>query len=141
MRYQLPDYGSGFREGVEVKPYYEKDGITIYHGDCREILATLPANCVDSVVTDPPYGLKFMGKKWDYDVPGVEVWKEALRVLKPGGHLLIFAGTRTQHRMAVNIEDAGFEIRREDSNRTFGAAGNSDNAFAYIFERGQYLPF
>jgi DNA modification methylase len=111
MRYQLPDYGSGFREGVEVKPYYEKDGITIYHGDCREILATLPANCVDSVVTDPPYGLKFMGKKWDYDVPGVEVWKEALRVLKPGGHLLIFAGTRTQHRMAVNIEDAGFEIR------------------------------
>jgi hypothetical protein len=63
------------------------------------------------VVTDPPYGLAFMGKKWDYDVPSVEVWAECLRVLKPGGHLLAFAGTRTQHRMAVRIEDAGFEIR------------------------------
>lgn len=68
-------------------------------------------NSVDAVVTDPPYGLSFMGKKWDYDVPSVEVWAECLRVLKPGGHLLAFAGTRTQHRMAVRIEDAGFEIR------------------------------
>lgn len=68
-------------------------------------------NSVDAVVTDPPYGLSFMGKKWDYDVPGVDVWTECLRVLKPGGHLLAFAGTRTQHRMAVRIEDAGFEIR------------------------------
>ena len=66
---------------------------------------------VDSVVTDPPYGISFMGKKWDYDVPKVEVWKEAMRVLKAGGHILIACGTRTQHRMAVNIEDAGFEIR------------------------------
>jgi hypothetical protein len=66
---------------------------------------------VDAVVTDPPYGLSFMGKKWDYDVPAVAVWEECLRVLKPGGHLLAFAGTRTQHRMAVRIEDAGFEIR------------------------------
>ena len=70
------------------------------------------ADCsVDAVVTDPPYGLSFMGKAWDYDVPGVDVWREALRVLRPGGHLLAFAGTRTQHRMAVAIEDAGFEIR------------------------------
>jgi len=68
-------------------------------------------NSVDSIVTDPPYGLSFMGKKWDYDVPSVEIWRECLRVLKPGGHLLSFAGTRTQHRMAVRIEDAGFEIR------------------------------
>jgi site-specific DNA-methyltransferase (adenine-specific) len=68
-------------------------------------------NSADSIVTDPPYGLSFMGKKWDYDVPGVDVWAECLRVLKPGGHLLAFAGTRTQHRMAVRIEDAGFEIR------------------------------
>ena len=75
------------------------------------MLRTLPDCSVDSVVTDPPYGLSFMGKKWDYDVPSVEVWKECLRVLKPGGHLLAFAGTRTQHRMAVRIEDAGFEIR------------------------------
>lgn len=83
----------------------------IYHGDCLEVLRTLPNCSVDAVVTDPPYGLSFMGKKWDYDVPNVEVWAECLRVLKPGGHLLAFAGTRTQHRMAVRIEDAGFEIR------------------------------
>ena len=83
----------------------------IYNGDCLEILRTFEDNCVDSVVTDPPYGLSFMGKHWDYDVPTVEIWKECLRVLKPGGHLLSFAGTRTYHRMAVNIEDAGFEIR------------------------------
>jgi site-specific DNA-methyltransferase (adenine-specific) len=70
------------------------------------------ADCsVDAVVTDPPYGLSFMGKRWDYDVPSVDIWVECLRVLKPGGHLLAFAGTRTQHRMAVRIEDAGFEIR------------------------------
>lgn len=83
----------------------------IHHGDCLEVLRTLPDNSVDAVVTDPPYGLSFMGKRWDYDVPSVEVWAECLRVLKPGGHLLAFAGTRTQHRMAVRIEDAGFEIR------------------------------
>jgi len=71
----------------------------------------LDDNSVDAIVTDPPYGLSFMGKKWDYDVPSVEIWKECLRVLKPGGYLLSFAGTRTQHRMTVNIEDAGFEIR------------------------------
>ena len=71
----------------------------------------MPDNCIDAVVTDPPYGLAFMGKKWDYDVPSEAIWAECLRVLKPGGHMLAFAGTRTQHRMAVRIEDAGFEIR------------------------------
>ncbi|MBV4553100.1 site-specific DNA-methyltransferase [Pseudomonas sp. SWRI102] len=80
-------------------------------GDCLELLRQMPDNSVDSIVTDPPYGLSFMGKKWDYDVPAVWVWVECLRVLKPGGHLLAFAGTRTQHRMACRIEDAGFEIR------------------------------
>jgi DNA modification methylase len=80
-------------------------------GDCLEVLRTMPDASVDAVVTDPPYGLSFMGKAWDYDVPTVEAWREVLRVLKPGGHLLAFAGTRTQHRMAVAIEDAGFEIR------------------------------
>lgn len=85
--------------------------IQLYQGDCLEVMRTLPDGCVDSVVTDPPYGLKFMGKHWDHDVPSAEVWTEVLRVLKPGGHLLAFAGTRTQHRMAVRIEDAGFEIR------------------------------
>jgi len=84
---------------------------TIYPGDCLEVMKTFPDNSIDAIVTDPPYGLSFMGKKWDYDVPSVEIWQECLRVLKPGGHLLAFAGTRTQHRMAVRIEDAGFEIR------------------------------
>ncbi len=83
----------------------------LHHGNCLDILRTMPDCSVDSVVTDPPYGLSFMGKKWDYDVPSTEIWAECLRVLKPGGYLLAFAGTRTQHRMAVRIEDAGFEIR------------------------------
>ena len=74
-------------------------------------MKTLEDNSVDSIVSDPPYGISFMAKKWDHDVPSVEVWKEAMRVLKPGGHALIACGTRTQHRMVVNIEDAGFEIR------------------------------
>ena len=80
-------------------------------GDCLDRLKELPDNSVDSIVTDPPYGISFMAKKWDYDVPSVDVWTEAMRVLKPGGHALIACGTRTQHRMVVNIEDAGFEIR------------------------------
>jgi len=94
-----------------MKPYHETDKGVLYLGNSLEILKQLPNNSVDSIVTDPPYGLSFMGKKWDYDVPSVEIWQECLRVLKPGGHLLAFAGTRTQHRMAVRIEDAGFEIR------------------------------
>jgi len=84
---------------------------TIHEGDCLEVLKGFSENSIDSIVTDPPYGLSFMGKKWDYDVPSQAIWEECLRVLKPGGHLLAFAGTRTQHRMAVRIEDAGFEIR------------------------------
>ncbi len=83
----------------------------LINGDCLDVMKTFEDNSVDSIVTDPPYGLKFMGKKWDYDVPSVDVWKECLRVLKPGGHLLAFGGTRTYHRLVVNIEDAGFEIR------------------------------
>lgn len=84
---------------------------TLHLGDCLDVLRTIPSQSIDAVVTDPPYGLSFMGKKWDYDVPSVEIWQECLRVLKSGGHLLAFAGTRTQHRMAVRIEDAGFDIR------------------------------
>jgi site-specific DNA-methyltransferase (adenine-specific) len=85
----------------------------LMHGDCRELIATLDDESVASIVTDPPYELGFMGKKWDnsgiaYDV---QLWTECLRVLKPGGHLLAFGGTRTYHRMASAIEDAGFEIR------------------------------
>ena len=78
-------------------------------GDCRDVLPTLPP--VSAVVTDPPYGLRFMGRQWDYDVPPTDLWALVLDRLLPGGHLLAFAGTRTQHRMAVRIEDAGFEIR------------------------------
>jgi site-specific DNA-methyltransferase (adenine-specific) len=85
--------------------------LQLHLGNCLDILRTMPECSVDSIVTDPPYGLAFMGKRWDYDVPSTEIWAECLRVLKPGGHLLAFAGTRSQHRMAVRIEDAGFEIR------------------------------
>ena len=82
-------------------------------GDCREVMAGLADESVDAIVTDPPYELGFMGKSWDasgiaYDL---DVWRQALRVLKPGGHLLAFSGSRTYHRMVVAIEDAGFEIR------------------------------
>lgn len=82
-------------------------------GDCREVLRTLPDASVDSIVTDPPYELGFMGKGWDRTgiANDVGMWREALRVLRPGGHLLAFSGTRTYHRMVCAIEDAGFEIR------------------------------
>jgi len=85
--------------------------VEIVNGDSLLVLQLLDDNSVDAIVTDPPYGLSFMGKKWDYDVPSEELWRQCFRVLKAGGHLLCFAGTRTQHRMAVRIEDAGFEIR------------------------------
>lgn len=88
-----------------------KPTVELIEGDCREVLKEFADSSVDAVVTDPPYGLEFMGKRWDYDVPGVDIWREVLRVLKPGGHLLSFGGSRTYHRMAVAIEDAGFEIR------------------------------
>jgi DNA modification methylase len=86
---------------------------TLLHGDCLELLKTLPDNSVDSIVTDPPYELGFMGKKWDSTgiAYSVEMWSECLRVLNHGGHLLAFGGTRTYHRMACAIEDAGFEVR------------------------------
>jgi DNA modification methylase len=85
--------------------------LRLINNDCLIALQGMDDCSVDSIVTDPPYGLSFMGRKWDYDVPSKEIWEQCLRVLKPGGHLLAFAGTRTQHRMCVNIEDAGFEIR------------------------------
>jgi DNA modification methylase len=85
--------------------------MTLHLGESEKLLPGLPSDSIDAIVTDPPYGLSFMGKKWDYDVPSVELWREVFRVLKPGGHLLSFGGTRTYHRMVVNIEDAGFEVR------------------------------
>jgi len=80
-------------------------------GDCLELLKTLPAASVDSFVTDPPYGLKFVGKNWDACIPGVVFWEAALRVAKPGAFLFAFGGTRTFHRLACAIEDAGWELR------------------------------
>ena len=120
------------------KPYFKNGKAVLFHGDCIDVLKTLPDNSVDACVTDPPYALVgnsrkgspqpgdlntpygrsgpskkkgFMGKEWDGEVPGVEIWQEVYRVLKPGAHLLSFGGTRTYHRLACAIEDAGFEIR------------------------------
>jgi site-specific DNA-methyltransferase (adenine-specific) len=88
-----------------------KNKTKLLNGDNLQLLKTLPDNSIDSIVTDGPYGLKFMGKKWDYNVPSVEFWKECLRVIKPGGYVLSFGGTRTYHRQVCNLEDGGFEIR------------------------------
>jgi site-specific DNA-methyltransferase (adenine-specific) len=83
----------------------------IYQGDCLDVMASWPENFVDTIITDPPYGLSFMGKDWDHGVPGHHFWAEALRIAKPGAFLLAFGGTRTYHRLAVAIEDAGWQIR------------------------------
>lgn len=122
-----------------MNPYYQDENVTLYHGDCLTVLRDLPDCSVDSVVTDPPYGLSntkpsqvadvlaawvtgdteavpaakggFMGKDWDSFVPPPAVWEECLRVLKPGGHMAVFAGARTQDLMGLSIRLAGFEIR------------------------------
>ena len=91
--------------------HYEDDSVVLHHGDCLEVMRTLPDASVDAVVTDPPYGLGFMGREWDSLPPGEPWARECLRVLKPGGHLLAFGGTRTWHRLACAVEDAGFEVR------------------------------
>jgi DNA modification methylase len=99
--------------GNEMRPYYQDDEVTVHHGDCLALLPRLPDESMDAVVTDPPYGLDFMGKHWDTGAVAfdVETWRQCLRVLKPGGHLLAFGGTRTFHRLAVAVEDSGFVIR------------------------------
>ena len=118
-----------------VSVYYQDDSVTLYHGDCLEVMSAMPDSSVDAVVTDPPYGLSkepdvaevltrwlsgeryehgaggFMGAKWDSFVPGPEYWREAFRVLKPGGHLLCFAGTRCWDLVAIAIRLAGFTMR------------------------------
>jgi site-specific DNA-methyltransferase (adenine-specific) len=96
-----------------LTPFFEHEYATLYHGKCEVVLPLLPESFSDSIVTDPPYELSFMGKGWDGTgiAYNVEMWAAALRVLKPGGHLLAFGGPRTSHRMVCAIEDAGFEIR------------------------------
>jgi site-specific DNA-methyltransferase (adenine-specific) len=93
--------------------YYFSERFNLFKGDSRQVLPLMKDNSIDSVVCDPPYELGFMGKSWDSTgiANDPKLWKEVLRVLKPGGHLLAFSGSRTYHRMAVAIEDAGFEIR------------------------------
>lgn len=88
-----------------------RNRIDIRHGDSLSVLAELRENSIDSVVCDPPYALSFMSKDWDATHPDAKIWSECLRALKPGGHLVSFGGTRTWHRLACDIEDAGFEIR------------------------------
>lgn len=91
--------------------YSDDDHGFVLQGDCLDEMARLGADSIDAIVTDPPYGLSFMDKEWDHGVPGEHFWREALRVAKPGAHLLAFGGTRTYHRLACAIEDAGWEIR------------------------------
>lgn len=102
---------SGCRAEEQADPYWQHAGVSLYLGDCLKRMTPMPKHSVDAVVTDPPYGLKFMGKEWDRE-QSHQAWAvEALRVLKPGGHLLAFGGTRTHHRLWCALEDAGFEIR------------------------------
>ena len=85
--------------------------MTLHTGDSAEVLKQYSDNHFDSVVTDPPYGIEFLAKEWDKNTGPIEVWRECLRVLKPGGHLLAFSAARKYHRLATNLEDIGFEIR------------------------------
>lgn len=111
MDVRLPD--TPVRSCDTVRETFLNGRVTLHSGECWDVLKTLPDAYIDSIVTDPPYALAFMGKAWDTGetANSVEFWSEALRVLKPGGHIVAFGGTRTYHRMACAIEDAGFEIR------------------------------
>lgn len=90
---------------------YEQRNYKLHMEDCRTTCVDLLANSIDTIICDPPYGLKFMGKDWDHGVPGVDFWRSFLRIAKPGAMLLAFGGTRTEHRLTTAIEDAGWEIR------------------------------
>ena len=89
----------------------EQMQFTVKQGMNQDILKSYPDNHFDSIVTDPPYGIEFLGKDWDSNTGAIETWKECFRVLKPGGHLLAFSAARTYHHLATNIENTGFEIR------------------------------
>lgn len=94
-----------------MPPKLKKKREEVLLGDCVDVMKSLPANHFDTIITDPSYGLGVSKKKWTYDLPSPEVWEECLRVLKPGGTMLCFSGSRTQHRVACDIEDAGFLIK------------------------------
>lgn len=94
-----------------MEPYFKTKLGEVYHGFCLEVMKQMPNNSVDSIITDPPYALEFMGKSWDKVLPNAKVWQEALRIAKPGTILMAFGGTRTYHRLTCAIEDAGWEIR------------------------------
>lgn len=98
-------------ETNKIPSFKDSESFALYNCDCLAKMRELPDNSIDAVVTDPPYGLSFMGKDWDIGVPGIAFWRETLRIAKPGAHLLAFGGTRTYHRLACAIEDAGWEIR------------------------------
>jgi site-specific DNA-methyltransferase (adenine-specific) len=112
----------------------------VYEGDCLDVMRQFPDNCIDSIITDPPYGLSFMGKGWDYGLPGAIYWREALRVAKPGSTLMAFGGSRTYHRLVCAIEDAGWEIRDcisyfhdgSQQERAFMASLNEEQLAAYL---------
>jgi site-specific DNA-methyltransferase (adenine-specific) len=91
--------------------YYEEPGIVLLHADCLSVLPLLETESISTVLTDPPYGLEFMGKGWDKGVPGIEFWEAIRYICKPGAMMLSFGGTRTHHRLMCAIEDAGWEIR------------------------------
>lgn len=93
-----------------MKPYYHTKYVSLYHGNCREVIRELDRT-FSAIVTDPPYGIKFMGREWDHGVPSSLTWTRLVRYLVPGAPLLVFGGTRTFHRLAVNLEDAGLDIR------------------------------
>ena len=94
-----------------MQPFFEQHDLSLYCGDLRDVLPTLPENSVDFVCTDPPYGYSFMEKDWDHEVPGPEYWRAVARVCKPGALMLAFGGTRTYHHLTYAIEQAGWEIR------------------------------
>src|SRR5574343_203897 len=115
--------------------------MTVLNLDCRHGLAMLPDNSVDAILTDPPYELGFMGHAWDrsgiaYDVA---MWREALRVLKPGGHMLAFSGSRTYHRMTCAIEDAGFEVR-DSIMWVYGSRGRQSHGLGRRWTQCRRLP-
>jgi len=93
------------------EPTWSAGDVQLWRGDCLDVMKGMEPSTVDTVLTDPPYGLEFMGKLWDHGVPGVPFWEEMLRVSKPGATLMAFGGSRTHHRLMCAIEDAGWEIR------------------------------